>query len=567
MPFPMYTVPLEAVLQMSCVEAHERLKAQGLLVEFEKNLGKAIFLSHQWAAKDHPDPTFAQFSVFQDTMKNILSNRFQQIPVNFVSESFMIGAKPLSTQEFKCGKLFIWYDYFSCPQLEKFHGADSNLAKAIASIHAYVTKCSFFFALCPYLEDPAEPARVLNSSTWGNRGWCRLERTMRELSDGSWILIRSAESIELVVAYRALGSPTGEGDFAVASDKAKLGPILQAALQRKMIKSLSQSDFATYRLVRNMQRLHLRNFPAELEIDLVPGFIPSCSSDDILSRVEFFLYQNGFRNIFEVDIAGFMPLHYASLSGEAELIKAMLELRADPRITTGKGQPLLGIPPYVSSLSLALLCGNNDAAQLLIESKAKVQQQGALAPALHMAAFSNNVEGIQILMEAGCDPKTEKSLLGLSAAHFACDGSSFAAFDELVREGVNISGLLHAMAMSSKGGSAEITLRLIELRADINEQWHVRRLTPLGALEALQSLRYRFGKDTALTRLGYHLDGSTPLMAALLLGNYETAMLLLREGARLDLRNARKFSAADLAQGAPKLLQEILQGDSVYFKV
>ena len=71
---------------------------------------------------------------------------------------------------------------------------------------------------------------------------------MRELSDGSWILIRSAESIELVVAYRALGSPTGEGDFAVASDKAKLGPILQAALQRKMIKSLSQSDFATYRL-------------------------------------------------------------------------------------------------------------------------------------------------------------------------------------------------------------------------------------------------------------------------------------------------------------------------------
>lgn len=28
------------------------------------------------------------------------------------------------------------------------------------------------------------------SSTWGNRGWCRLERTMRGLSDGSWILIR-----------------------------------------------------------------------------------------------------------------------------------------------------------------------------------------------------------------------------------------------------------------------------------------------------------------------------------------------------------------------------------------
>ena len=69
-------------------EAHERLKARGLLVEFEQNLGKAAFLSQQWAAKHHPDPHFAQFSVFQDTMKNILSNCFQQIPVNFASLSW-----------------------------------------------------------------------------------------------------------------------------------------------------------------------------------------------------------------------------------------------------------------------------------------------------------------------------------------------------------------------------------------------------------------------------------------------------------------------------------------------
>ena len=161
----------------------------------------------------------------------------------------------------------------------------------------------------------------------------------------------------------------------------------------------------------------------------------------------------------------------------------------------------MGIPPYISTLSLALLCDHNDAAR---------------------------------------------------------DGSSFAAF-ELVREGVNISELLHAMDMSHKRGIAEMSLRLIEPRADINEHWHVRRLTPLGALEALQSLRYQFGKDTALTRLSYH-DGSTPLMTALLLGNYETAMLLLREVAGLDLRN-EKFTAADLAQAHK--LQEILQGDSV----
>ena len=56
-------------------------------------------------------------------------------------------------------------------------------------------------------------------------------------------------------------------------------------------------------------------------------------------------------------------------------------------------------------------------------------------------------------------------------------------------------------------------------------------------------------------------------MLALLSGNYETATILLREGARLDLRNDRQVTAADLAQGAPEFLQEILRGDSVYCRV
>lgn len=56
-------------------------------------------------------------------------------------------------------------------------------------------------------------------------------------------------------------------------------------------------------------------------------------------------------------------------------------------------------------------------------------------------------------------------------------------------------------------------------------------------------------------------------MMAILSGNYETAMTLLREGARVDLRNARNVSAADLAEGAPQLLQEILKGDSIFCRV
>lgn len=562
-PFPMYTVPLEEALQMSCVEPHEKLKERGLLVKFEKNLGKAVFVSHQWAGKSHPDPTFEQFRVFQDSMKNILSDRLHQIPLDFVTETYVAKAKPLATQEFRSEKLFIWYDYFSCPQLEESQGPESQLAKAIASIHAYVTQCSFFFALCPFFEDLVT-SRVLGPSSWGDRGWCRLERTMRELSDGSWILIKSAERLELVVASRAPSCPTGEGDFAVATDKVKLGPVLEAALRGKMRKALCEGDFVTYRIVRNLQSVYLRGLPAELEKDVVPGFVPG--ADDSVSIVEHFLYQNGFWSLHEVDSAGFMPLHYAALDGEPLLIKALLQQRADPTRTTRKTQPLLEIPAWVSALGLALLCRHHDAARLLIEGKAKVQEDGMLIPASHLAALSNNVEGIRLLFDSGCDPKKERNLLGFGAMINACDANSLGVLEELLSRGVNISQLLHTTA-SSRGGATQITRRLIELRANIDERYQFRWLTPFGSLVALQSLRYRCGRDTALTRGSYHLFGSTPLMLALLRGNYETATILLREGARLDLRNLRKFSAADLAQGAPELLQEILKGDSVYCRV
>lgn len=150
MPFTMYTVPLQQALEMTCVEPHEKLKAKGLLVEFEKNLGKAMFLSHEWAGKDHPDPGFEQFTVFQEAMEQILSDRFSHIPLDYVTEVTVPQAKPMPTREFRSAQLFLWYDYFSCPQLEESRGPHSDQAKAIASIHAYVAKCSFFFCSLPF---------------------------------------------------------------------------------------------------------------------------------------------------------------------------------------------------------------------------------------------------------------------------------------------------------------------------------------------------------------------------------------------------------------------------------
>ena len=267
-----------------------------------------------------------------------------------------------------------------------------------------------------------------------------------------------------------------------------------------------------------------------------------------------------------MDSAGFMPLHYAVLSGDVQLIKAMLKQRADPTRITRKGQHLIGLPPWVSPLGLGLMCGHNDVAKLLLEARVKVQERNVVLSAFHSAAFGNNVEGIRLLLAFGCDPDCP-NIFGLSPAVVACDVNSLAALEELLKGGASISRLLIASAQSSFGGSAQATRRLIELRANIDEQWQVQWRTPFGLVVAAQSLSYQLGKDTASARWFYHFHGSTPLMQALLIGNYEIAMLLLREGARLDLKNAHKFSAADLSGGAPETLNEILQGDSVFCRV
>ena len=160
----------EELLKMTEIQPHEVLKAKGVVVEFEQTMGKAAFVSHQWVGHHHPDPEFKQMRVLQEALKNILTN-LQSIPVDIHTE-VMCNREPLSTSEFRTVPLSLWYDYFSCPQLEhEFgpHAGSGELPKAIDSIPAYVGKCSYFFALCPVVESE-HLSQVFSPYTWAERG-------------------------------------------------------------------------------------------------------------------------------------------------------------------------------------------------------------------------------------------------------------------------------------------------------------------------------------------------------------------------------------------------------------
>ena len=182
---------------------------------------------------------------------------------------------------------------------------------AINSIPAYVDECSFFFALVPVLENPSG-TNLITPTTWNSRGWCRLERSCRELSPNhSWIQVKSPNDLQLISAagasIQAGSGPVGEGAFTVPEDRRKLGPVLMKALKRKLLRLLKAQDLAGFRFLLNQQTFFIRGLDCE-PFGPVPGFEENRIDSDFSPRVMKFFYQNGFRSICEIDSAGFSPL-------------------------------------------------------------------------------------------------------------------------------------------------------------------------------------------------------------------------------------------------------------------
>ena len=107
--------------------------------------------------------------------------RFREVPVGFTDvvslqfKALKLAAKirdegfrtiARCTSALNSKPLFFWYDYFSCPQLEKSH----DFHKAVDSIPGYIGRCEFFFVLAPVIDNPSL-CKVFTPSSWSERGW------------------------------------------------------------------------------------------------------------------------------------------------------------------------------------------------------------------------------------------------------------------------------------------------------------------------------------------------------------------------------------------------------------
>ena len=168
--FPMMVVNSQAMLTFSSMRPHHELLQDGCVQPLVPD-SLAAFVSHQWLARSHPDPTGVQLRTLQGFLKAAAQNRVQQLFADKDWAAFKSGVDRRATQgrkhdqeieeafsrhgrdtpdELVASELavsFLWIDYMSVPQDTK--PGDNSQVLAIFSIPYYIEQSSFFLVLCP----------------------------------------------------------------------------------------------------------------------------------------------------------------------------------------------------------------------------------------------------------------------------------------------------------------------------------------------------------------------------------------------------------------------------------
>jgi len=563
--FPMYVLPLDTFMAMTEIRSHAELLDEGVLVQFQEDMGNALFISHQWAGHEHPDPNFEQSRVLQRALINIFSGR-SKISVDVISSVFMRNVRKVTPKSLRKLPLFLWYDYFSVPQItasEEQKTRCLDLQRAIGSIPSYVERSEIFVILAPVVAF-ADRDELMSKNSWASRGWCRVERAAAEFYRKPVLMIESDRVQCQCCHSEVLNNLVGEGQFTIASDLDRIAPLMGYMVRKRLGSQLASADVHNYRILLNMRCVFFRNLNISKTDELLPGFEPISGSRMNLASSNFtrFMQLNGFADVLGRDSQGWTPMCYAALMGNPAVIEGLLDLRANPNDRIGNDRSDLHMAKNTPVLSVALFLQHTEAAKALIEGRADMTARDVkgITP-VHHASAGNNASGLHLLAARRCDV-TARDGLGYQAFQPACAWGSqqalHACLSLIPASSRDLKDCLH-IAVSAHSGP-RILAELLEAQADVNEAMRQPFFSPLGLVFTVLKLMNRFSPSKA-SSIASHCPGITPLGASIISGSFEMAMLLLANRARPDLKTCRGKTALDLAleYEAPKFLVEALE--------
>lgn len=464
---PMMVVKLADVLQMrGTLKCYQELLKLEMLHEHQPSFF-TIFVSHQWLAGAHPDPSSNQFRNLQKALRKVLDGTIR-LELDMTSQ-FLGHQKTLTLQDRALLKdAYVWFDWFSVPQASVEQNGElraevqrkANLC--IRSIPAYVDACQMFVALVPRMIN--EKQEELNYFTWLGRGWCRAEmwcKLLSEKSDFPIIVVSAVDDVKFIMPLQWLDCPVHEGQFSYDHDRQEVCEFIKAALTFKLQRLSQKKNLNLFRYYAaryehflglaapsrtKEEFLSYFRFPPE-EVALRPKGMcalacAALSSDVSLVRqlVQMKAPLNSkLPPLVEVDVLpDWTPLHLAAAHSSStrglETMSTLLELRSDPNATNRLGHPLLGIcmsaagvdllvkhaadvnklspPTMASPLVLASLrCASSEVFEKFIEFKADVNlvKGGLGLSPLHSLAINASINPhtlsvAQQLLEAHADP-------------------------------------------------------------------------------------------------------------------------------------------------------------------
>lgn len=179
------------------------------------------------------------------------------------------------------------------------------------------------------------------------------------------------------------------------------------------------------------------------------------------------------------------------------LLSTLIEMRADPNDLVQQSEPVLLLAPQTPLLHICAALSHNEAVQVLLAARADIgSTDGFGSTALLWAAAVNNVEGIEILSQAGCDFKSP-NMVGYSpfvaASVIGCIEAMTKLLPHASRQELNLA--LHKTILHGSG-SADVMLILVNAGADVNCQLHTPLISPFGILFSMLSIRNHWRQST-----------------------------------------------------------------------
>lgn len=577
--YPMFAAPLGKVLEMKTHEAHQSLKRTGTVVQVNGSIDPVIFVSHQWCGKMHPDPTFEQFAVLQQALRNVIAGRVQ-IETNWLSHvrgmifearSVLEGSSQMdiewlqnlgegwlpeklsSTDVEHLGNCHIWYDYFSMPQPEEAPGDQDmfmELAAAIYSIPAYIELAKHFLILAPTIRHTDRPSMMLDYPSWRSRSWCRMERVARALmaERNQILLVEGGTQVSLLGVHEYLFTPPGHGELSVESDRECIAPIMSAVLERSLAASLESQQFHRYRVLLSMRGRLAEGLP--LEAGSI-GVVPACLETDATDE---FLRQNGLLGPLQHDLHGWAPVHYAGVAGDEEVLRNLFDRNADVNCQTTKPDPDCLLEAGVSILMLAsYLNGSGCIVDFLLRQRADVNTATGVGgnTALHFACMSGHISALEALIHGRADVNYRDAFDNTSITAAVANRNEdmvSVLLEATASIDKNLHGVspLHYAAWAARP-SASLMTQLVNAECDVNSQVRLPPRSVYGPVCFSASFAFRKNERTEFAALFHHWPGSTPLMIAAFFGNSDAAAVLIDSLADPSVRNFRGATAAALA--------------------